>query len=186
MGNPFGPKAAGQPAILKPMIWQPDVTVAAVVEREGRFLVVEERVGARLVFNQPAGHLENGESLIEAVVRETMEETAWLFVPESVVGVYLWNQSPGSADCPGRSFLRVAFRGEVVHHDANRPLDDGIERAVWLTRQQLDAQAARLRSPLVMRCIDDFLAGHRYPLDLLAHLVESPIATDTALTSQTG
>ena len=158
------------------MIWKPDVTVAAVVER----------VGARLVLNQPAGHLENGESLVQAVIRETIEETAWQFVPEAVVGVYLWNQCPGSADSPGRSFLRVAFLGDVVHHDANRPLDDGIERAVWLTRQQLAAHASRLRSPLVMRCIDDYLAGRRYPLDLLAHLAETPGVAEATLSSHTG
>ncbi len=168
------------------MIWKPDVTVAAVVEREGRFLMVEERVGARLVFNQPAGHLENGESLIQAVMRETIEETGWHFVPEAIVGVYLWNQSAGSAESPGRSFLRVAFRGDVAHHDSARPLDDGIERAVWLTRQQLAAQATRLRSPLVMRCIDDYIAGRRYPLDLLAHLAGHPTVTDSAVSSQTG
>jgi 8-oxo-dGTP pyrophosphatase MutT (NUDIX family) len=167
------------------MIWKPDVTVAAVVEREGRFLVVEERVDARLVFNQPAGHLEHGESLLQAVVRETLEETGWHFVPEAVVGVYLWHQAPG-ADGRARSFLRVAFRGDVGHHDANRPLDTGIERAVWLTRQQLAAQELHLRSPLVLRCIDDYVAGRRYPLDVLAQLSPETEEIRDILNTQSG
>lgn len=165
------------------MIWKPDVTVAAVVEREGRFLLVEERVRARLVFNQPAGHLEHGESLLQAVVRETAEETGWAFKPEAIVGVYLWHQTPIAVDTRPRSFLRVAFQGSVSHHDTSRPLDMGIERAVWLTRQQLIAQEARLRSPLVMRCVDDYLAGRRYPLELLTHLL--PVAAKVC-GSQTG
>lgn len=169
------------------MVWKPDVTVAAVVEREGRFLVVEERVRSRLVLNQPAGHLESGESLLQAVVREALEETGWQFVPEAVVGVYLWNQTPASADGRSRSFLRVAFCGEVVQHDASRPLDKGIERAVWLTQQQLNAQSTRLRSPLVMRCIEDYVLGKRYPLDLLAHMVpEGPANRDSTFGSQAG
>lgn len=163
------------------MTWKPDVTVAAVVEREGRFLIVEERVRARLVLNQPAGHLEAGESLLEAVVRETVEETGWQLVPEAVVGVYQWSQTPASTDGRARSFLRVAFCGHVAHHDAARPLDKGIERAVWLTRQQLTAQVARLRSPLVMRCIDDYLLGRRYPLALLAHLAPGMAAADDSV-----
>lgn len=168
-------KTAGQAAILPPMTWKPDVTVAAVVEREGRFLLVEERVGTRLVYNQPAGHLEHGESLLDAVVRETAEETGWQFLPEAVVGVYLWH-APSGADRVRRSFLRVAFRGDVVNHDPLRPLDDGIERAVWLARPQIAAQASRLRSPLVLRCIDDYASGRRFPLELLACLVDDTLA----------
>lgn len=158
------------------MIWKPDVTVAAVVEREGRFLLVEERVGSRLVFNQPAGHLEPGESLLEAVVRETLEETGWHFTPASIVGLYLWERPlvPGQGDGRPRSILRVAFHGELERHEAGRPLDQGIERTVWLTRQQIDSQELRLRSPLVQRCIADYDAGRRFPLDVLTHLGAPP------------
>jgi len=168
------------------MTWKPDVTVAAVIERAGRFLMVEERIRSRLVFNQPAGHLEPGESLLQAVIRETLEETGWSFVPEAVVGVYLWGQPTKAADGRPRTFLRVAFRGDVHHHDALRPLDTGIERAVWLTRQQLAAQDAKLRSPLVMRCIDDYVAGRRFPLDLLSHLAGDAESSLPGLNSQAG
>lgn len=147
-----------------PMTWKPDVTVAAVVENDGRFLLIEERVGNRLVFNQPAGHLEANEGLAEAVIRETLEETAWHFEPQAVTGIYLWQQPDRS-----RSFLRVAFSGRVTHHEAHRPLDRGIRRALWLTREQVVVRAERLRSPMVLRCIDDYLRGARHSLELLRH-----------------
>ena len=153
------------------MVWKPDVTVAAVAEREGRFLLVEERAGGHVVLNQPAGHLEDGESLIEAVVRETLEETAWGFQPEAVVGVYLWRPAQ-----QGRSFLRITFSGELLEHDPSRKLDRGIIRTRWLTRDELFAPNARLRSPLVRQCVDDYLAGVRHPLSLLSHLVTEPTA----------
>ena len=105
----------------------PELTVAAVVERNGRFMLVEERVSGRLVLNQPAGHVEPGETLAEAVVREALEETAWAFVPEAIVGVYLWGREGGQ-----NPFLRVAFSGRCVAHDSQRKLDDGIERVLWL------------------------------------------------------
>src|SRR5688572_17120550 len=122
----------------------PDVTVAAIVQREGRFLMVEERISGRLVLNQPAGHLEDAETLVEAAIRETREETAWRLHPEALVGVYLWSNPDN-----GRSFLRFAFCGTVDDHRADQPLDTGIQRALWLSREQLLAQAGRLRSPLV-------------------------------------
>jgi 8-oxo-dGTP pyrophosphatase MutT (NUDIX family) len=147
------------------MGWNPEVTVAAIVEVDGRFLMVEERVSGALVLNQPAGHLEDRESLIEAVIRETREETAWRFHPEALVGVYLW-RSPVTE----RSFLRFAFCGTVDDHQPRLPLDIGIVRSVWMTHEQLLAQPARLRSPLVLRCIDDFRAGSRKPLDSVATL----------------
>jgi 8-oxo-dGTP pyrophosphatase MutT (NUDIX family) len=147
------------------MRWNPEVTVAAVVESDGRFLMVEELISGRLVLNQPAGHLENGESLIDAAVRETREETAWRLRPEALVGIYLW-RSPGR----GRSFLRFTFCGAVDQHDAGQPLDRGIQRALWLSRARLLAQPARLRSPMVMRSIDDYLQGRRMPLDTVATL----------------
>ncbi|HSQ70104.1 MAG TPA: NUDIX hydrolase [Steroidobacteraceae bacterium] len=151
------------------MIWKPDVTVAAITERDGRFLFVEERVRGRVVINQPAGHLEDGESFLEAVVRETLEETGWDFEPRAVVGVYLWR--PGHTN---RSFLRVAFAGELSTHDPTRPLDRGILRTRWMTREELAAAQMRLRSPLVLRCVEDYLAGARYPCALLNHLISEP------------
>jgi 8-oxo-dGTP pyrophosphatase MutT (NUDIX family) len=153
------------------MTFKPDVTVASIIEREGRFLLVEEHIGQRLVLNQPAGHLEDGESLIEAVVRETLEESAWHFVPQALVGMYLWKQPEN-----GRSFLRVAIAGTVTHHESQRQLDRGIERTLWLSRDQIVAKSARLRSPMVLRCIDDYLSGVRHSLDALQH-----VALDTSV-----
>ena len=143
----------------------PEVTVAAVVMRDGRFLLVEERIQGRLVLNQPAGHLEDRETLIEAAVRETREETAWRFHPEALVGTYLWRNPLN-----GRSFLRFAFCGDVDDHQQQQPLDTGIVRTLWLSAAELQAQPARLRSPLVMRCIEDFLQGRRQPLDSVSAL----------------
>lgn len=143
----------------------PDITVAALAERQGRFLLVEERIARRLVFNQPAGHVERGETLLEAVARETREETAWRFTSEAFLGAYLWRH-PGT----GRASLRFAFIGSVTDHDAQQPLDHGILRTHWLSRGQLLEREARLRSPLVLRCIDDYLAGQRQPLAQVGHL----------------
>ena len=143
----------------------PDVTVAALAERQGRFLLVEERIARRLVFNQPAGHVERGETLLEAVARETREETAWRFTSEAFLGAYIWRH-PGT----GRASLRFTFIGSVTDHDARQPLDHGILRTHWLTRAQLLEHRSRLRSPLVLRCIDDYLAGQRLPLAGVGHL----------------
>lgn len=150
------------------MIWKPNVTVAAVVERDGRFLLVEEAADSRLVINQPAGHLDEGESLIDAVVRETLEETAWHFRPEALVGIYRWRH-------PGKrvTYLRFAFAGAALRHEPERRLDDGIIQAIWLTPAELSAASDRQRSPLVQRCVDDYLAGRRFPLSLLTDLTES-------------
>ena len=147
------------------MGWNPEVTVAAVVEQDGRFLMVEERIRGRLVLNQPAGHLEDRETLLEAVIRETREETAWRFHPEALVGVYLWRNPVDE-----RSFLRFAFCGAVDDHQPKLPLDIGIVRTVWMTAEQLQAQTPRLRSPLVLRCLEDFLRGARQPLESVATL----------------
>ncbi len=144
---------------------QPDITVAAVVVREGRFLIVEERIGGRVVFNQPAGHVERGETLLQAVVRETLEETAWTLEPVSLLGAYLWQPARAS-----RPTMRFAFIGEVTDHDATRALDHPVLAAHWLSRSELEADPARLRSPLVLRCIDDFVAGRRQPLAAAAAL----------------
>jgi len=146
------------------MIWKPNVTVAAVVERDGRFLLVEEETGDGIRFNQPAGHLDEGESLVDAVVRETREETAYDFVPRFLVGVYQWRRPAGDI-----TYLRFAFGGEVTGHEPEQPLDAGILRALWLTPQELDSQRGLHRSPLVAQCIADYRAGRRYPLELVTH-----------------
>jgi 8-oxo-dGTP pyrophosphatase MutT (NUDIX family) len=143
----------------------PDITVAAVTETDGRFLVVEERINRRLVFNQPAGHVEHGETLLAAVVREVREETAWRFLPKQLLGVYLW-RNPTS----GRTTMRFAFTGSVTDHDAAQPLDRGIVCTHWLSRTDLREREPRLRSPLVLRCVEDYLGGKRLPLDGIAEL----------------
>lgn len=147
------------------MAFQPDLTVAAVVERDGQFLLVEERVGHRMVFNQPAGHVERNEPLLDAVIRETLEETAWTFHPTALIGIYLWDHPEKQS-----SFLRFTFSGEVTTHDSQRPLDRGIRRAVWMDRKQVLARSSRLRSPMVLKCIDDYLEGRRYPLELIQQM----------------
>ena len=146
---------------------RPVVTVAAVVERDGRFLLVEEYAKRELVLNQPAGHLEAAESLADAVARETWEETAYRFRADSLVGVYHW-QEPRH----GATFVRFAFAGEVTGHAPEKPLDQGIARAVWFSVDEIRAAKARHRSPLVWRCIEDYLAGHRYPLHLIRSLIQ--------------
>ncbi len=143
-----------------------DVTVAAVIEHDQRFLMVEERVLGALVFNQPAGHLEPGESLLEAAVRETREETGYGFAPQHVLGVYLWRSPETDA-----SVLRVAFCGSAKAPAGTPVLDTGIVAAHWLTRNQLLSRAEQLRSPMVLQCIDDYRAGVRYPLESLKYLV---------------
>lgn len=146
-------------------VWKPHVTVAAIAERDNRFLIVEEAVDGRLVYNQPAGHLDDGESLTEAVIRETLEETAWSFLPEALVGIQLWRHPAHDA-----SYLRFSFCGTCHEHDARQPLDTGIEQALWLTRDELIDSQHKLRSPMVLRTIDDYLEGHRYSLDILEHI----------------
>ncbi|MDA8224754.1 MAG: NUDIX hydrolase [Betaproteobacteria bacterium] len=147
-------------------IWKPHVTVAAVVERAGTFLLVEEHTADGLRWNQPAGHLEEGESLLDAVVRETLEESAWHFTPQALLGVYQW-RVPGQA----RTYLRFAFCGAVGDHESARVLDSGIVRAAWLDAQEIVATGERHRSPLVLDCVRAWQSGVRYPLDLLHHLV---------------
>src|SRR5271170_547765 len=144
------------------MVWKPEVTVAAVSERDGRFLLVEERIRGRLVLNQPAGHLEEGESLLHAVVRETLEETAWGFEPQWLLGVYLWRSKLQ------HTTLRFAFIGTVDHFAPDRVLDPPVIATHWLSREAVAAQSERLRTPLVLRCIDDYLDGRRSPLATIA------------------
>ncbi|MFC4729281.1 NUDIX hydrolase [Coralloluteibacterium thermophilus] len=145
--------------------WHPDTTVAAIVVRDGRLLVVEERVGDALVLNQPAGHLEAGESLLQAVCRETLEETGWEIEPVAFVGAYQW-----AVPDDGREFLRMAFAARPLRHDPERRLDAPVERALWLSPQALAAEAARHRSPLVWRVVADWLAGQRFPLSAVQRL----------------
>ena len=154
----------------------PDITVAAVAETAGRFLIVEERINRRLVFNQPAGHVERGETLLAAVVREVREETAWHFDPQGLLGVYLWRNPAGR-----RATLRFAFTGGVRNHDAAQRLDHGIVRTHWLSLPELTARSGQLRSPLVMRCIEDYLGGAHKPLTSVGTL---NLATATSVAAQ--
>jgi 8-oxo-dGTP pyrophosphatase MutT (NUDIX family) len=140
--------------------YAPRVTVAAIVERDGRFLLVEELIDGARVWNQPAGHLDPGESLADAVVRETREETGYRFVPEALVGIYLWRRDDGLA------FLRHVFAGHTVGEPGGE-LDAEIVGVHWRTRDELAAPGAPIRSPLVLRCVDDWRAGARHPLSLL-------------------
>ncbi len=144
-------------------IWKPEVTVAAVIERDGKFLLIEEETERGALFNQPAGHLELGETLTAAVVRETLEESAHHFQPESLLGIYHHSHHKQSA---GVTYMRFAFAGRVTSYDAARALDAGIIRHAWMSVDEIRASRAQHRSPLVMQCIDDFLAGTRYPLEL--------------------
>lgn len=144
------------------------VTVATLVARNGALLFIEEEsfAGGELVLNQPAGHLDPGESLIEAAVRETLEESAWTVRPTHLIGIYQWRAPDGN------EFVRFGFAAEPLTHHPERTLDVGIHRALWLTPSQMRAQQARLRSPMVEALVDDWLAGVRYPLHM-ARLVSA-------------
>ena len=143
---------------------QLSVTVAAVIQQEGRYLMVEEETDDGVRINQPAGHLEPDESILEGTVRETLEETAYGFSPTALVGIYRWRH-PAS----GMTYVRFAFCGELGSQQADRVLDHGILRVLWLTPEQLRACAPLHRSPLVLRCVEDHLAARRYSLDMLVH-----------------
>ena len=144
------------------MICKPHVTVAAIVEHGGKFLLVEEEADGEVVLNQPAGHWDEGESLLQAVMRETLEETGWQFAPRALLGAYLW-QNPRTQI----TYLRFAFTGRVQSHEPQRPLDNGILRTVWMTLEEIRQAQPRHRSPQVQRCVDDFLAGQHYPLSFI-------------------
>jgi 8-oxo-dGTP pyrophosphatase MutT (NUDIX family) len=146
-------------------IWKPNTVVATIVEQDGRFLFVEEEADGRAVFNQPAGHLDPGETLLDAARRETLEESGWHVEPTGLVGIYLV-EPPGSTI----TYQRFCFRARALRHDPARALDKEIIRAVWLTRDELVDERARHRSPLVLRCVDDYIAGHNYPLALIHDL----------------
>ena len=147
------------------MQWKPNVTVAALVQDDNdRYLMVEEESSTGLVFNQPAGHLEKGESLIDAVRREVMEETAYQFEPEHIIGIYMY---PNRAK--NLTYMRVAFYGHVLSHYPEQELDEGIIRAPWMTREELLQKPEKLRSIMVMKTIDDYLQNKSYPLDILTY-----------------
>lgn len=146
------------------MQWKPNVTVAAIIEDNGRFLLVEEDADNHIVHNQPAGHLEKDESLVGAIRREVREETGWEFEPQSLVGVYLYPNPRVDI-----IYLRFCFAGKCVRHDPSLILDKGIIRAVWMSKAEVEANRENMRSSMVLTCINDYLAGKRYPLDLLNH-----------------
>ena len=144
-------------------VWKPNTTVAALCERDGRYLLVRERVKGRIVYNQPAGHLEAGESLIDAVVRETLEETRYRFVPEALQGIYRFSPP----DSPGKTYLRFLFRGRVGER-IEGDLDRGIIAAEWMSYDEILACRGQHRTPVVMQCIDDARASPGYPLDVIS------------------
>jgi len=150
-------------------VWRPHVTVACVVARGERYLMVEEEVDGRLVYNQPAGHLDDRETLLQAAVRETLEETGWTIEVEHFLGVHQWRSTEH-----GEGVVRFSFAARPLAHDPHRTLDEGIRRAVWLTRAEIAALGERLRSPMVLLSIDAWLAGRRLPLDVLSSLLAEP------------
>ena len=143
----------------------PHATVAAIVEREGKFLLVEEITDRGNRFNQPAGHLEDNETILEAVIRETLEETAYAFTPQSLLGIYHWKHEHN-----GTTYLRFAFIGSVDNHQPERGLDDGIIRTVWMDIDEIRGKADLMRSPQVITCIEDYLSGKKFPLSVLTYL----------------
>ena len=153
-------------------VWKPHVVVAAVIEEDGKFLLVEEETNEGLRFNQPAGHLEDGESLVDAVRREVFEETAHHFEPTALLGVYRWRHPD-----KGHTYMRFAFTGTILGFDPTAPLDEGILRAVWMTPEEIQANAHRHRSPLLSKCLEDYLAGREYPLEMLIDFGEGQVFT---------
>ena len=147
------------------MQWKPNTTVAAIVDQNGKFLLVEEQTERGNRYNQPAGHLEDGESLIQAVIRETIEESAYEFTPQAILGIYHWKHQHNDT-----TYLRFAFIGSVGRHYPLQQLDDGIVQAVWMSIDEMRDKASLMRSPQVLTCVEDYLAGKRYPLAVLTHL----------------
>ena len=144
--------------------WKPNVTVAAVIEKDGRFLLVEEHTAEGLRLNNPAGHLDPAESPEQACAREVLEETAYGFAPTALVGIYLSRFQRGAEDV---TYMRFAYCGNLGAFDPQRMLDTGIERTLWMSEVEIRACPERHRSPLLLRCLDDYLAGRRYPLAIV-------------------
>ncbi len=142
------------------MVWKPHSTVAAVIERDNKFLMVEELIDGQPVLNQPAGHLEDSESMLQAIVREVKEETAWDFTPRGIIGIYRWRHP-----IKLHTYMRTSFFGKVGNHDSSQKLDSVIISADWYNRSELENM--NLRSPMVLRNIDDYLSGKNHPLELL-------------------
>lgn len=145
--------------------WMPHATVAAIVEQDGKFLLVEEITDRGNRFNQPAGHLEDNETLVEAVIRETLEETAYTFTPQALLGIYHWKHEHN-----GNTYLRFAFIGSVSNHQPQQALDEGIIRTVWMDINEIRSKASLMRSPQVITCIEDYLNGKQFSLDVVTHL----------------
>jgi 8-oxo-dGTP pyrophosphatase MutT (NUDIX family) len=160
------PARTRQSGTMRAERWKPSVTVAAIIEKDGRYLMIEERTRDGLRINNPAGGLEPGESIVEGAIREALEETACRFTPEALLGVYL-ARNPDSAAGPGVTYLRFALCGTASEPEAGRPLDDPIVRTLWMTADEITAAGDRLRGPLVLQCIADHRAGKRLPLDAL-------------------
>jgi len=150
---------------LKPQPWKPNATVAAIIEQDGKFLLVEEETSRGNRYNQPAGHLENDETLTQAVIRETLEESAYDFTPDALLGIYHFKHAHDDV-----TYLRFSFTGKLGKHHTSQALDNGIIRTVWMSVDEVRAQAHLMRSSHVLTCIEDYLAGKRYPLDVISHL----------------
>jgi ADP-ribose pyrophosphatase YjhB (NUDIX family) len=147
------------------MQWKPNTTVAAIVEQDGKFLMIEEETAEGIRINQPAGHLEQGETLIQAVIREANEESAYDFIPQRLLGIYHWQRPDKDI-----TYLRFAYIGKVGAHRPAQQLDEGVLRAVWMTADELRTSQAHHRSPQVLKCVEDYLAGQSYPLEVVNHL----------------
>ncbi len=165
-GASASPGGAGAPPAQHPVRWKPNVTVAAVIERDGLFLLVEEETSDGLLLNNPAGHLDPGESPLQAVIRETLEETACGFTPTGFLGMYM-SRFRRTRTGEDTTYLRLAFVGDVGEADPALALDEGIVRTVWMTADEIRACPERHRSPLVVECLESYLAGQRFPLDIV-------------------
>ena len=150
---------------MNKQIWKPHATVAAIVEKDGLFLLVEETTSRGMRFNQPAGHLEDGETILNAVIRETLEETAYDFTPEALLGIYHWKHEHNNT-----TYLRFAFIGTVGKHHPEQALDDGIIRAVWMSIDEIHEKKHFMRSEQVLACFEDYLTCKHYPLETITHL----------------
>lgn len=151
---------------MKSGTWKPHVTVASIVEKDNQFLCIKELIDGKTVINQPAGHLDPNETLIDAVIRETQEETGYTIIPESLIGIYKWKHPTKH-----KTFIRFVFSATVTDHDPNQELDDGILEAVWPSEDELKNGDTPLRSPMVLQSIRDYRDGKRYPLDLVQDLI---------------